>query len=281
MTQPTTPNITLNNATSIPQLGLGVWQAQDGAEVEAAVLAALDAGYRLIDTAAVYANETGVGNAIRSSNVPRQELFVTTKLWNADQGYDSTLKAFDKSLKKLGLEYIDLYLIHWPVPARGLFIETWRAFEELYRSGRVKAIGVSNFQPHHLDELLAVATIKPVVNQIELHPYFPQTELRDYGKQHDIVIESWSPIGGRGGALLKELILHEIGQKYGKSPAQVVIRWHIQNGLVVIPKSVHKQRIEENITVFDFELDQTDMAAINSLETGVRVGPDPDTANFH
>ena len=281
MTQPITPNITLNNATSIPQLGLGVWQAQDGIEVETAVLAALDAGYRLIDTAAVYANETGVGNAIRSSNVPRQELFVTTKLWNADQGYDSTLKAFDKSLKKLGLEYIDLYLIHWPVPARGLFIETWRAFEELYRSGRVKAIGVSNFQPHHLDELLAVATIKPVVNQIELHPYFPQTELRDYGEQHDIAIESWSPIGGRGGALLKETILHEIGQKYGKSPAQVVIRWHIQNGLVVIPKSVHKQRIEENIMVFDFELDQTDMAAINSLETGVRVGPDPDTANFH
>lgn len=281
MNQPATPYTVLNNGTSIPQLGLGVWQAKDGVEVEAAIATALDAGYRLIDTAAVYANETGVGNAIRSSNVPREELFITTKLWNADQGYDNTLKAFDKSLGKLGLDYIDLYLIHWPTPAQGLFIETWKAFEELYKSGRVKAIGVSNFQTHHLDELLAVATIKPVVNQVELHPYFPQTELREYGKQHDIAIESWSPIGGRGGALLKEPVLQEIGQKHGKSPAQIVIRWHIQNDLVVIPKSVHKQRIEENINVFDFELDQADMMAVNSLETGVRVGPNPDTANFH
>ncbi len=281
MVQPFFPNITLNNGTSIPQLGLGVWQAQDGAEVEVAVTAALKVGYRLIDTAAVYANEKGVGQAIRSSNVPREELFITTKLWNADQGYKNTLKAFDKSLQKLGLDYVDLYLIHWPVPAQGLFIETWKAFEELYRSGRVKAIGVSNFQPHHLDELLAVATIKPVVDQVELHPYFPQSELRAYARQHDIAIESWSPIGGRGGALLKEPILHEIGQKYGKSPAQVVIRWHLQNGLIVIPKSVHQQRIEENMAVFDFELDQSDMAAISSLETGIRVGPNPDTANFH
>lgn len=280
MIQLSTPRIKLNNGIFIPQLGLGVWQTRDGTEVEAAVTAAIDTGYRLIDTAAYYGNETGVGNAIRASRVSREELFITTKLWNADHGYENTLKAFDVSLQKLGLDYIDMYLIHWPVPSRGLFVETWRAFEELYAQGRVKAIGVSNFQPHHLDELLKNATIKPVIDQVELHPYFPQTELRDYGKLHNIAIESWSPIGGSGGALLKEPLLHEIGQKYDKSPAQVVIRWHLQNGLIVIPKSVHAERIQQNIDVFDFELDSADMAAINSLQTGVRVGPNPDTANF-
>ncbi len=281
MTQLATPPVTLNNGVSMPQLGLGVWQTKDGPEVESAVLAAIDAGYRLIDTAAVYGNETGVGNAIRASHVPRQELFITTKLWNADQGYENTLAAFDASLKKLQLDYIDLYLIHWPVPARGQFTQTWKAFEELYAQGRVKAIGVSNFKPHHLDELLAMATVKPAVNQVELHPYFPQIELRDYCKLHDIAIESWSPIGGGRNSLLKEPILSDIGHTYEKSPAQVVIKWHLQNGLIVIPKSTHQDRIEENSQVFDFELTQDDMAAIDSLRTDIRVGPDPDTANFH
>lgn len=280
MIQSTTPSIVFNNGIPIPQLGLGVWQTKDGTEVESAVTAAIDSGYRLIDTAAFYGNEVGVGNAIRASSVPREELFVTTKLWNSDHGYDNALAAFDRSLEKLGLEYIDMYLIHWPVPAKALFVETWKALEKLYNDGRIKAIGVCNFQVHHLDELLQTATIKPVVNQIELHPYFPQNELREYAKHHDIEIESWSPIGGTGGSLLKEPLLREIGQRYDKSPAQVVIRWHLQNGLIVIPKSVHADRIQQNIDVFDFELTHQDMELINTLETGVRVGPDPDTANF-
>ncbi|MEP7204591.1 MAG: aldo/keto reductase [Candidatus Saccharibacteria bacterium] len=281
MSQPVPPLIKLNNGLSMPQLGLGVWQTKDGPEVELAVSTAIETGYRLFDTAAVYGNETGVGNAIRASRVRREELFITTKLWNSDQGYDRTLKAFDASLKKLQLDYIDLYLIHWPVPARGLFTETWRAFEELYAQGRVKAIGVSNFKTHHLDELLAMATIKPAVNQVELHPYFPQTELRDYARRHNIAIESWSPIGGGRSELLEEPLLSKIGQSYNKSPAQVVIRWHLQSGLIVIPKSTHSDRIRENYQVFDFELTQVEMTDIDSLRTDVRVGFDPDSANFH
>lgn len=274
------PVVALNNDVLMPQLGLGVYQAQEGAEVESAVATAINAGYRLIDTAALYGNEVGVGSAIRASDVPRQELFVTTKLWNSDQGYDAALKAFDTSLEKLGLDYVDLYLIHWPSPKRGLFVETWRALEDIYKQGRAKSIGVSNFQPYHLDELLENATVVPTVNQIELHPHFAQKEVRDYCYKHNIKVESWSPIGGDGGKLLEEPVFMTIGQKYNKSPAQVIIRWHLQNNLIVIPKSVHQDRIEQNINVFDFELSNEDMALIDGLEERQRVGPDPDTAYF-
>ncbi len=276
----------LNNGVTIPQLGLGVWQANDGDEVENAVTAAIDAGYRLIDTAAIYGNEAGVGRAIKKSSIPREELFITTKVWNGDQGYDATLKAFDHSLELLGLDYLDMYLIHWPVPSKNLYLETWRAMEELYSQGKVKAIGVCNFQISHLDDLITHAVVQPVVDQIELHPYFSQTELRKYGKDHDIAIESWSPIGGPGGSggntthnmpLLEQPLLCEIGKKYSKSPAQVVIRWHIQNDLIVIPKSVTPERIKENIDVFDFELSDQDMHQIDGLHTGMRGGPNPDT----
>ncbi|MDB5167661.1 MAG: glyoxal reductase [Candidatus Saccharibacteria bacterium] len=283
-------DIILNNKLLIPQLGLGVWQANDGSEVESAVTSAINAGYRLIDTAAIYGNETGVGRAIKNSNVAREELFITTKVWNGDQGYDKTLAAFDHSMKLLGLEYLDMYLIHWPLPAKALYNETWKAMEELYNQGRVKAIGVCNFQIPHLQDLMAHATIQPAVNQIELHPYFPQTELRKFAKENNIAIESWSPIGGKGGTggnsshdvpLLEQPILTTIGLKYNKTPAQVVIRWHIQNGLIVIPKSVHEDRIKQNFDVFDFELTDDDMKAINGLETGKRGGANPDTFNFN
>lgn len=273
------PLTTLNNGITMPQLGLGVWQTQDGDEVEHAVTKALEAGYRLVDTAAVYGNEVGVGNALKASGIAREELFITTKLWNSDQGATKTKVAFEASLEKLQLDYIDLYLIHWPMPAKGLYLETWRVLEQLYTEGKIRAIGVCNFQPDQLDNLLQHAAIKPAVNQIELHPRFPQIELRNYAHEHGIQIESWSPIGGSKSNLLDDEMLIGIGKKYSKSPAQVVIRWHIQNGMVVIPKSVHAERIQQNIDVFDFELSGDDMAKINALETGQRVGPDPASVN--
>lgn len=263
----------------MPRFGLGVWQMSEGDEVEKAVLAALEAGYRLIDTAAVYGNEAGVGEAIRKSGIPRDEIFITTKLWNSDQGKEHTRKAFDESLRKLGVDYVDLYLIHWPVPAKGLYVETWKELEKIYAEGKAKAIGVSNFQLEHLDTLLATAEVTPAVNQIELHPRFPQAELRDYCANKGIHIESWSPIGGSRGNLLDDPLLKRIGDAYGKTPAQVVIRWHLQHGLIVIPKSSNPDRIRQNIDVFDFELNDEDMSQIDSLDRQERQGPNPSTMN--
>jgi 2,5-diketo-D-gluconate reductase A len=274
------PHIKLTTGIDMPQLGLGVWQASDD-EAQQAVDWAFAAGYRLIDTAAAYGNEAGVGRAIASSGLARDDMFITTKLWNADQGYDKTLRAFDTSMAKLGLEQLDLYLIHWPMPGVNKYKETWRAFEQLYADKRVRAIGVSNFQPDHLNELLATATITPAVNQIELHPYLQQHDTREICEQHDIRVESWSPIGGSKGKVLEDPTIHHLAETYGKSPAQIIIRWHIQSGLIVIPKSVHKERIQENIDVFDFELSLNDMVSLADLHSGTRIGPDPATANFH
>jgi 2,5-diketo-D-gluconate reductase A len=272
--------IQLNNEVVMPQLGLGVWQAKDGKEVELAVTTALKCGYRLIDTAAVYGNEAGVGRAIAASGIARKELFITTKVWNADQGYEQTLAAFEKSLQRLHLDYVDLYLIHWPVPAKNMYVDTWRALEKLYADGKVKAIGVSNFTIEYLEHLMGESTITPAVNQIELHPHLSQLELQEYCKQHGVAVESYSPLGGTGGHLLDEPVLSEIGDRHHKSPAQIVIRWHLQNGLIVIPKSVTPERIKQNIDVFDFELTDTEMTAINALNADMRVGSDPTKANF-
>lgn len=275
MPVPLIPSVTLNNGVSMPQFGLGVWQAQEGGEVELAVRTALKTGYRLIDTAAVYGNEVGVGMTIRSSGIPREELFITTKVWNDRHGYDETLEAFDQSLARLGLNYIDLYLIHWPMPRQGKMIETWQALETLYANNRVRAIGVSNFTPVHLQELLETCTVVPMVNQIELHPKFQQYETREFCARHDIQIESYSPLM-RGGELLNDPVLLKLADKHQKTPAQIVLRWHIQNGFVVIPKSVTPARIEENVSIFDFVLDGDDMAAIAAMDEGIRIGIDPD-----
>ncbi|WP_406481453.1 aldo/keto reductase [Streptomyces platensis] len=267
------PSIKLNNGIAMPQLGYGVWQVEDE-QAATAVGQALDAGYRSIDTAMIYGNEEGTGRALAASGIARDELFVTTKLWNADQGHDAALRAFDTSLAKLGLEYVDLYLIHWPLPARDTYIETYQALEKIYADGRAKAIGVSNFLPEHLERLMGETSIVPAVNQIELHPQFPQAASRAFHARHDIVTEAWSPIGqGRG--LLEHPTLVELAAKHGKSPAQVVLRWHVQLGNVAIPKSVTPSRIAENIDIFDFELDDADLTALAGLDTGTRLGPDP------
>ncbi|WSM88199.1 aldo/keto reductase [Actinacidiphila glaucinigra] len=261
----------------MPQLGFGVWQVPDD-EAATAVATALEAGYRSIDTAALYRNEQGTGRAIAASGIPREELFVTTKLWNTDQGHDNALRAFDASLGKLGLEYVDLYLIHWPAPARGLYLETWRALEKIHADGRARAIGVSNFPVDLLRHLLDEGGVPPVLNQVELHPHLPQTELRAFHAGHGIATEAWSPLGqGRG--LLDEPALAAIAAKHGRTPAQVVLRWHLQIGNVVIPKSVTPSRIRENIDVFGFELDGEDLAAIDALDNGGRLGPDPSSFN--
>lgn len=267
------PNVELNNGVPMPQLGFGVFQVPD-AEAEAAVRIALESGYRCIDTAALYANERGVGRAIASSGVPREELFITTKLWNDDQGFERAFGAFAASLDRLSLDYVDLYLIHWPKPAMNRYVDSWRALEKLYRDGKVRAIGVSNFQIAHLERLLAETEVVPAVNQIELHPHFQQPDLRGFGAAHGIATEAWSPLGQ--GQVLHEPLIRSLAAAYGKSPAQIVLRWHIQQGNIVIPKSVTPDRIRQNIEVFDFQLSRDELAAFGELETGMRIGPDPD-----
>ncbi|WP_308112783.1 aldo/keto reductase [Streptomyces sp. DH12] len=267
------PSLILNNGVAMPQLGFGVWQVPDD-EAASAVGTALEAGYRSVDTAAVYENERGTGQAIASSGIPREELFVTTKLWNSEQGHDSTLRAFDASLERLGLDYVDLYLIHWPVPALDAYVDTYKAFEKILADGRARAIGVSNFLPEHLERLIDATSVVPAVNQIELHPQLAQAESRAFHARHEIATEAWSPLGqGRG--LLEVPAVAAVARKHGRSPAQVVLRWHLQLGNVVIPKSVTPSRIRENIDVFDFELDSEDMAAFAALDEGKRLGPDP------
>ncbi|MEU7606395.1 aldo/keto reductase [Streptomyces sp. NPDC040724] len=273
------PTTQLNNGSLMPQLGFGVWQVPD-AEAEHAVGTALEAGYRSIDTAAIYGNEKGTGKAVAASGVPREELFVTTKLWNGPKqrwGRDEVLRAFDDSLGKLGLDHIDLYLIHWPRPMRDDFVAIWKTFEEIAASGRAKAVGVSNFRPEDLDRLAAESALVPAVNQVELHPLFPQAELRAVHAARGIATEAWSPLG-QGKELLTLPAVSALAGKYGRSAAQVVLRWHLQHGNIVIPKSVTPARIRENLDVFDFELEAADVAALDALGAGAagrRIGPDP------
>ena len=268
--------ITLHNGVKMPQLGFGVFKVKNGNETVESVKKAIEAGYRAIDTAAIYENEEGVGQAIRECGVPREELFITSKVWNTEQGYETTLKAFEDSLNRLGLEYLDLYLIHWP--GKDKYLETWRALEKLYKDGKVKSIGVSNFHIHHLENLLANSEVKPVVNQIELHPLLTQVEIRDYCAKHEIKVESWSPLGR--GNLLEEPTINHIAKKHGKSSAQVLIRWHLQHDLVVIPKSITPSRINENAQVFDFSLSLNEMNQIDALNKNERFGSNPDELLF-
>jgi len=272
----TIPTVALNDGARMPQIGLGVWQVPNDT-VASAVHTAIEAGYRSIDTAALYRNESGVGDAVAATTVPREELFITTKLWNTDQGYDGALRAFDESIRKLRLDYVDLYLIHWPMPARQRYVETWKAFEKLRSDGRVRSIGVSNFHISHLRRLLDAVEVVPAVNQIELHPNLPQEELRAFHAEHGIVTEAWSPLAR--GKLLRDRTIIGLAQKYDKTPAQIVLRWHIEMGIVAIPKSVTPSRIRENIDVVDFELAADDLVAIAELNNGRRTGMDPDTFN--
>jgi 2,5-diketo-D-gluconate reductase A len=271
---PTIPALPLNTGASIPQLGFGVFQVppEDTAET---VRRALDAGYRSIDTAAAYGNEEGVGEGLRSAEVPCEDVFVTTKLWNRDQGAGSAPRAFEASLERLGLDYVDLYLIHWPVPARDLYVETWRALEEVHASGRARAIGVSNFHVPHLERLLSETDVVPAVNQIELHPHLQQEELRSFHAEHGIVTEAWSPLAQAGDVLL-DPVVEEIARGHGRTPAQVILRWHLQIGVVAIPKSANPARIAENIDL-GFELGDDEMKRMAGLERDGRVGPHPDT----
>ncbi|KAG5494530.1 hypothetical protein JIQ42_02148 [Leishmania sp. Namibia] len=267
-------HVTLRNGVQVPQLGIGTWEAKNGDEVVLNVKWAISAGYRHIDTAHFYKNEGGVGKGISECGVSRSDIFVTTKLWNYDHGYDNAIAAFEQSRQALGVEYVDLYLIHWPGPNRS-YIETWRAFEKLYEMKKVRAIGVSNFEPHHLDDLLANCSVPPMVNQVEMHPLFQQKALRAYCREKNIAVTAWRPLGK--GALLKEPQLMELAEKHKKSPAQVIIRWLIQLGVIAIPKSSHEERIKENFDVFDFELSPEDMGALEAMDVNSRLGFHPDT----
>lgn len=276
----TIPTVTLNNGLAIPQLGFGVWQVPD-AETPAAIRTAIEAGYRSLDTAAIYENETGTGLGIQQSGVAREDLFVTTKLWNSGKtdwsgpaGRDAVLREFDASMERLGLDYLDLYLIHWPRPMHGSYANIWKAFEQLAAEGRTKAVGVCNFGQEQLTTLLETSSVVPVLNQVELHPHFPQRELHAFHAEHGIATEAWSPLG-QGKGLLSEPALVKIAEKHGRTVAQVVLRWHLQSGIIAIPKSVTPSRIKENLDVTGFELDAEDFAAIAALETGERLGPDP------
>ena len=269
--------ITLNNDVKIPQLGYGVYKVKDS-ETYHAVTHAINAGYRSIDTAQFYQNEKEVGKAISESGIPREDFFITTKVWNSHQGHHKTMQAFNESLEKLKVEYLDLYLIHWPVPSLDKYIETYQTLESLYKEGRVKAIGVSNFHIEHLERLMEYCEVKPVLNQVECHPYLPQKELKTFCKEHNIYIECWSPLY-RGGTILEEPIIASIAKKHGKTPAQIILRWHIQEQSIVIPKSITPSRIKENIDIFDFTLSEKEMNDIYTLETGTRIGADPNDMN--
>jgi diketogulonate reductase-like aldo/keto reductase len=268
--------VSLKNGVKMPFFGLGVFPSKEGHEVENAVLTALEAGYRHIDTAAVYGNERGVGIAVKKSGIPRNEVFITSKVWNSDQGYQTTFDAFEESVERLGTDYIDLYLIHWPKGE--LSIETWKALEEIYAQGRVKAIGVSNFLVHHLEMLLPHCKVMPMVNQVEFHPYLQQPTLQQFCRDHQIQLEAWSPI--MKGKVNDIPVLQALAVKYGKTPAQIAIRWELQKQIVTIPKSVHQERILSNSDVFDFEISPEDMIKIDHLDKEQRVGPHPDKINF-
>jgi 2,5-diketo-D-gluconate reductase A len=270
------PLVTLNDGNTIPQLGFGVFKV-DPDKTSRVVRDAFEVGYRHIDTAKIYGNEEGVGHAVKASGIDRDELFITTKLWNADQGYESGLEAFEKSLGRLQLDYVDLYLIHWPAPANDNYVEAWKALEKIRESGRAKSIGVSNFTVEHLTRLLGETEVVPAVNQIELHPEFQQREITAFGREHGIATEAWSPLAQ--GALLKEPNVQQIADAHGKSLAQVILRWHIQQGNIIFPKSNNRERIEENFNIFDFELSDDEQASITALEKDGRVGGHPNEVN--
>jgi 2,5-diketo-D-gluconate reductase A len=271
------PNITLNNGVEIPQLGFGVFQIPPE-ETKEATLVALEVGYRHIDTAEMYGNEKQVGEAVRASGIDRGDIFVTSKLNNSFHAYDAALGAFDRTLEDLDIEYLDLFLVHWPLPSVGDFVETWQAMEKIYESGRTRAIGVSNFQPAHLRRLQAEATVTPAVNQVEIHPYLTNEEVRAFDAAAGIATEAWSPIAQ--GKVLEDPTIVRIAENLGRTPAQVTLRWHLQRGDIVFPKSVTRSRVEENYALFDFELSDTDMADITSLNRDERTGPDPDTFDY-
>ncbi len=277
MSSSLSPSVPLNDGNSIPTLGFGVFKVPP-ADTEQAVSTALQAGYRHIDTAAMYGNERETGRAVAASGVPRDELYLVTKLWNSEQGYDSTLAAFDASIERLGIDYLDLYLVHWPMPKANKFVDTFKAFAHLRDQGRIRSIGVSNFEPEHLAVLVDATGIVPAVNQVELHPRLPQNELRKVHARLGIATEAWGPLGQ--GSLLTDPAVTAVAGDVGRTPAQVLIRWHIQLGNIVIPKSVNPQRIASNFDVFDFELSEKDMATISSLDDGNRLGPDPRTFDF-